>query len=275
MAEHNRRRALADLVGLDAWKGAPDKQGRFTLHVDVAFGASRVGGDVEEKVRFRLSLKRAEVVVIVPETEPAAVDKASVARVNDAASRVKSTKTRTSATKIAAGGSLLAGVSAKGPKAEAKASANASAQAARSATTTSTRQTASLMVCQGKTEDGDYRWVVTPALDGERLEGHPWDAGDAPRLKVRDTRKDREKGIEPTVRVQVRCLREDLVISDIVLKDAKLWHKLSQSPTHRNRIAAAEAVIRDRLMKAGLVHGALDEPYAEMCLAEATVGEDQ
>ncbi|WP_156402148.1 hypothetical protein [Caulobacter sp. Root1472] len=45
--------------------------------------------------------------------------------------------------------------------------------------------------------------------------------------------------------------------------------------THRNRVVAAEAVIRDRLLKAGLVYGALDEPYAQMCLAEVVVGDDE
>jgi hypothetical protein len=93
-------------------------------------------------------------------------------------------------------------------------------------------------------------------------------------MKVKDTRKDRARGIEPTVRIQVRCLREDLEISNIVLKDSRAWERLIRSPTHRNRVAAAEAVIRDRLMKAGLIHGALDEPFAEMCLAEVSVGED-
>jgi hypothetical protein len=93
-------------------------------------------------------------------------------------------------------------------------------------------------------------------------------------MKIRDDRKDRDRHIEPTVRIQVRCLREDLEIKDIVLKDAKRWERLVQSPTHRNRMAAAEAVIRDRLAKAGLFHGPLDEPYAEICLVEVSVGED-
>jgi hypothetical protein len=77
----NRRRAFADVVSIDAWHAAfGAKRPRVDLHADVVFGTARVGGEVESPVRFRLSVKRAEVVVIIPDSEPVSVDPKSVAR---------------------------------------------------------------------------------------------------------------------------------------------------------------------------------------------------
>lgn len=275
MSEHNRRRALADLVSLDAWKGKPDAEGRFTLHADVAFGQARVGGGVEEKARFRLTLKRAEVVVIVPATEPAKVVKAMVMRGERAEAKVKESDTRTSARQLSANAGVRVGLKQDGADVGVSAGAAAKGSSDRRTSTSVTRSSGPIDIVQSKTFEGDYRWIVTPVIEGEVLDGHPWDAVKKPRLTLRDTRKDRTKGIEPGVRVQVRCMREDLVISDIVLKDARKWNLMQQAPLHRNRVVAAEAVIRDRLATAGLFHGELGELYAEICLAEIVVGEDE
>lgn len=272
MSRPNRLRALADLVGLDAWKGALDSEGRFNLHVDVAFGMARVGGEPEERARFRLVLKRAEIVVVVPATEPATIDQASISR-ESAQVLVSSRETRSSNRSIGADVSGEIGIGLGGAKAKASAKTKASAASARKASTTIMRKGSGLIVGQSKTVEGDYRWVVSPALPDGVLDGHPWDAKKKPRMKIRDDRRDRDRHIEPTVRIQVRCLREDLEIKDIVLKDATRWGQLIKSPTHRNRMVAAEAVIRDRLARAGLFHGPLDEPFAEICLIEVSVGD--
>lgn len=273
MNEHNRRRALADMVSLDAWRGER-RSAKADLHVDVVFGEARVGGEVEERARFRLSLKRAEVVVVIPATEPARIDKTSVVRGETNTTKVSISTTKKQAGKrgIDVKGGL--GTNARGPRIDAGASAEFSANTSAEKITRTNVTGSNTSVVQSRTEDGDYRWIVS-SIDMQPLLGHPWDADKAPRLKLVDTRPDLNRGIEPSVRVQVRCLREDLEITNIVLKDEKRWASLRQSPTHRNRVAAAEAVIRDRMMKAGLVHGALDEPYAQMCLAEVTVGEDE
>jgi hypothetical protein len=203
MSEHNRRRALADIVSLDAWKGEMSAKGKVDLHVDVAFGLARLGGGVDEGARFRLSLKRAEVVVIIGPTEPAKVDKASVARGEAATMTVKDTETRqTEGTAgVGIGLEVGAGLGQTTPKAKAKASAKASKS--KRAVTTITRQTAAMIVSQSQTVDGAYRWIVSPAVADMVLDGHPWRADRAPRLKIIDTRRDRTKGIEPSVRVQV------------------------------------------------------------------------
>lgn len=77
----NRKRAFADAVTVEAWH-EDFSSNTFTadLHADVVFGTARIGGEPESPIRFRLSIKRAEIVIIVPETEPVLVDKSSVSR---------------------------------------------------------------------------------------------------------------------------------------------------------------------------------------------------
>jgi hypothetical protein len=77
----NRRRVFADVVTVDAWHmDFSNEHGKADLHADVVFDTARIGAETESKIRFRLSLKRAEVVVIIPETEPVTVDKGSISR---------------------------------------------------------------------------------------------------------------------------------------------------------------------------------------------------
>src|SRR4051794_22753548 len=76
----NRKRAFADVVTIDAWHDSFSKESTVDLHADVVFGTARVGGDSQSPVRFRLSLRRAEVIVIIPDSEPVSVDRKSVSR---------------------------------------------------------------------------------------------------------------------------------------------------------------------------------------------------
>jgi hypothetical protein len=83
MSQHhdNRRRAFADVVSIDAWHEPFDgEHGRADLHADIVFGTARVGGEAAAPVRFRLSVKRAEIVLVVPSSEPVSIDRGTVSR---------------------------------------------------------------------------------------------------------------------------------------------------------------------------------------------------
>lgn len=273
--DDNRRKAFADVVSLDAWHDGFAKKKKVDLHVDVAFGTARVGGETDATVRFRLSLKRAEVVIVVPGTEPVMVDKASVTRIERSVKvKVKNVDKRQSQTKIEAGAAIEVGLGVSGPKTKAHAKAAALAAASRDQSSTVTREGSDFVVNQSRTHEDDYRWIITSNLASTPLDGHPWDADTAPRLKLVDTRPDRERSLPPSVRVQVRCLREDLEITHLELKDEEAWSLISKSKQHRNRLVAAEALIKARLFAAGLVVGDLNEPYAQLTLAEVSVGDD-
>lgn len=266
MADHNRRREFGDIVTVEAWHNPFDVQvERVDLHVDVVFGGGRIGGEPEAPVRFRLALKQAEVVVIVPTGEPARVDIRSVRR--DAPTiKAKATETRKTSRKASLGAGIGLGVSQKGAKASAKVDAKGSATTSRDEVVTIAKALQGMTFVQSQTPDNHYKWTITPAI-GATLDGRPWDAAASPVLQLVDTRPDRSKSIPPSTRVEIRCRREDLLISDIVLKDEPGWEAMRKKVFHRNREATAEAIIRTKLLAEGLFCGDLSDPFTYMTLA--------
>jgi hypothetical protein len=265
----NRRRAFADVVTIDAWHDQFDNECKTAdLHADVVFGTARLGGEAASQVRFRLSVKRAELVVITPETEPVSVEKTSVSRdAPEFQARKTGTVETTKQAKIEASADVS--VSDRGFKGsigtEVKAESSVTAKEK-----IETSQIVQLMlVTQSKTEDGNYRWVITPQAQ-KVLDGRPWDANKNPRMKLVDGRRNRSKGIPPTVRIEVHCLREDLEIQDIEIKDATLWEKLRPREAFRNKIVAAESYIRDRLAEEGLEAGHISDKFSFLTLARVT-----
>lgn len=264
MDHRNRKRSLADVVGIEAWHKPFDRKSREAdLHVDVVFHTGRFGLDPDDPVRFQLSIRRAEVVVITPATEPVRVKPDSVVRDTPAVSATATTRrsvTRQAgaAVKVSAGAAPVAEIGAQ-----------AGGSAAIEQTTTASKSGAAIEALHMRTEDGDHRWILAPGAGGS-LDGRPWD-GSSPRLRLIDTRKDSTKGLEPSVRVEVRCLREDLTIDNPTLKDETTWEKLKRLPGHRNRVAAAQAVIRARLFEEGLIQEDADlgDPTLRMILAVA------
>lgn len=268
MAESNRRRALAELVTAEAWHMAfRDGRTRADLHVDVVFGTGRIGGGDPSGVRFRLSLKRADLVVIIPEHEPAGVDTASVRRDTPKETLGKvETKAKVSRS-VGLTLSGAAGASTKGVKADALAKANLSLAVSKNRTVTASQTFRGMPVVQNKTPDGAHRWAISPALGEAFLAGRPWDATKVPRLELLDQRAPGSKSMPPTVRVEVRCLREDLEISQIKLDDESAWSLINRRKAAQTRRIAAEAALRTLLAHEGLIAGDLSDPFAEITLA--------
>jgi hypothetical protein len=74
-------RAFTDVVSLEAWHDEFGKiDGRAQIYAAVGFRTARVGSEKERPVWFRLSIKRAEIHLIIPDTEPVKVDPRTVAR---------------------------------------------------------------------------------------------------------------------------------------------------------------------------------------------------
>jgi hypothetical protein len=267
----NRRRALAEVVTLDAWHDEfNDQASKVDLHVDVVFESGRIGGEPESPVRFRLNIRQADVVVVVPESEPVAVDKRSVSR-DSPPYHGQMTETFERAARGSVKGSAVASASTTGISASATTEIGGEASVASSKKLEITATLQLMLVTQAMTPDGHYRWSLRPS-DGSVLRGRPWDAKQAPRLKIIDQRKHRKKGIPPTVRVEVRCKREDLDISEVVLKDETLFEATRRRVGFRNRQAAAEAYIRDRLAKEGLAIRNFADSFGELTLASILAG---
>jgi hypothetical protein len=265
----NRKRAFADVVSIDAWHDRFDsKRSRVDLHADVVFGTARVGGEVDSPIRFRLSVKRAEVVIVLPETEPVSVNPKSVARdLKEPQGRLTEIVEQKAETNAKA--NLTAAITPSKLNASLSAESGIKKAISRSKKLKVSSTIRFMTVTTSKTEEGYYRWLVRPSTAAV-LDGSPWDAVKEPRLKLIDRRKDRSKSIPPTVRVEVRCRREDLVIEDLEVKDAGIWDMAKRRLGFKNRMAAAISYIRDRLSEEGLEVNNIEDVFGQVTLGSAT-----
>lgn len=126
-----------------------------------------------------------------------------------------------------------------------------------------------MMVTNSKTEEGYYRWTIKPSA-GKFLQGRPWDAEKNPRLRIVDKRKDPAKSIPPSVRVEVRCRREDLLVEDLQIKDDGIWEAAKKRLGFNNRMAAAISYIQNRLTEEGLEVGNIEDDFGHLTLASVT-----
>lgn len=264
-SSNDARQAFTEVVAIEAWH-SPFTEGRVQdLSVDVVFGTAPIGEDAASPVRFRLSIRRAEVVVVIPDVEPASVDPTSVSRDTPKLKGVMTTR-RSRSAKRSFVAKLFGKLSLTAPAATAAAGAKLEVAASREALVEGQGAIENIAITQSKSEDGHYRWILLPHFE-DTLSGRPWDPLAQPRLKLIDERRDVSVGIPPAVRVEVRCRREDMVISELVLKDEGLWESVQGKVGFRNRMAAAESLIRDRLIDDGLEVGDMGELFARLTLA--------
>ncbi len=246
----NRKKALAGVVSIEVWH-AEFTKGRRTvnLHVDVTFKEGRIGAEAESPVTFRLNLMRAEIVAIVPENEPCEIPRNSVDRDSGYPKQLTvSTSEHERHTKQA----KISKKPSVGKKHQETHGLRVSAKMS------------PLTITHSISEDGFHCWQVHDPI-GETLRGKPWDASRQPRLKIKDTRRDASRGIPPSVRVQVRCRREDMKITDITRKkDTPLKNMI-----HGNRMAAAEAYIKEQLQLIEFdASGDIRLPFTEIVVAD-------
>lgn len=271
-AENNRQRAFADAITVDAWHDKFEgKQASVDLHADVSFDTARVGGEQESAVRFRLSIKRAELVVVISETEPVRVDRSSVARSFERKKHKHKEKISTKQEAELKGAAKTA-ASIHGVDASASLSADGKFIVSKENTTETKEEVVSMKITQSQTAEGFYRWIVEERK-GKALIGKPWEADRKPRLKLIDQRTNKS-GIAPVVIVEVRCRREDLIIEEIELKDQNVWQKITSGLSNANKMIAVEAYIRDRLAAEGLSAGDVTDKFAQLTMANVIASEE-
>jgi hypothetical protein len=265
----NAQRTLADLVALDGWISRFGDANTATVHADVVFRKASFGSESRDKVRFTLTLRRAEIALCLIPGEPLEVMKATVRRyVPELAGQRRETVTQMG--KLS--GQAEFRVSTAGD-AGAELAGKAEGSAERIRNEEVTEAFGRFQVQHIPAQSGEYRWEVrsrtVPSLDGS-----PWDAAE-PRFSVVRTSSRNPDGDKPTLRVEVRCRREDLEISDLEAKDAGLVDRILSRPNRDVRIAAAEQLIKRELLRSGLAPNApLDERLTELVVADAIIGED-
>jgi hypothetical protein len=260
----NRLRAFAEVVSIDAWhEGFESGKGTADLHADVVFGTGRLGGEPESQVRFRLRVKRADLVLIVPETEPVDIPRRSINRFSSAMSMKRSiTQTSEKKGSVAGGGKIEVSQSG-GASASASLSAGAAFEGKLEERLEYSQQVLAIRVIHRfSNADGCDHWAFEPTF-GPTLEGRAWVPEETPLATARDTRSHLGRGIPPVVRFEVRCLLEDLEIANIQLKRGGVFPAIGAA---KNRMKAAEAYIRNQLLEAGLEVRGVSDPFDQIVL---------
>lgn len=156
---------------MEAWQQATNLTSQLSLHADVVFKEGRIGGEPNSKVRFRLSVKRAELIIIIPESEPLSVVRNSVSR----------DTVKVSGTKIAReirgySSSLDSSARSKINTVGASASIEAGFSIAKKSNGEEVverhQSFSSILVEQSTTPEGNYRWELSTALN-DVLIGRP------------------------------------------------------------------------------------------------------
>jgi hypothetical protein len=90
---NNTMRSLNGMVSVSGWIAKFDADNAATVHVNVVFGDGLFGAEPHQKIRFRLALKRAEIVVRMPDGQPIHVIGSSVAYTPNSQRTTRETKT--------------------------------------------------------------------------------------------------------------------------------------------------------------------------------------
>jgi len=244
----NRLISLAGVVAVEAWyeRFKEDcKETDFFLHVkfqDGLFGASP-----EHPVRFKIRLKNANVS-IVPE-EPLKVPRKHVRR-----DRIEVEARRVTESRLAGSGHADA----------------ARIEGEKSDLTTVSQVSHSGMTIEHSTDDQGYNsWSFAP-IAGPHLKGQAFNETE-PLLKVKHE-GDLSK-IPPVVKVHVSCLREDIDIIDLEVKEPK------QSFLHRGmgeeqKLKLVEEMIKESLVEGGLMFEGEMDKVSKVQIADVIAAEE-
>lgn len=272
--DHNTHRSLRQLVALEAWFRQSDEDPkRHTLHANVTFDEERLGAGEGVNLTFRLSVKKCEVVFLTPSSGYFAVDPSSVRSPKPLKPHEVENLKKTS---TSLGGRIALGLKGLGLPFSGDAEVSAKRETSNSV---SSKQEVSAYYELSKRSHDDHRaWSLDGrSLPGGRLRGPVWDAKQEPRLTVIDRRpeavmqKDAEMGFPPFSRIEVRCLREDIDIYDIQLKDPAEQKKLNHRNGYEARMKAAEAFLRQQILREGLRVDNLSDRFSELTILDATI----
>lgn len=257
---NNPRRALAETVSLIAWQSEFDgKTALADLFIDVTFDEGRIGGeDAGAPVRFRLSLRQAEVHINRDLAGVLNFPPAHLARRQP----TTGTRTKTVERKGTIKGNIDGSMSFTGLSGGVGGAAAGEVAFADKAELT--QPVATMEVTHRATADG-YAFVIRPR-SGDRLEGPAWST-ELPKAKIHDSGHKRKRGEPPDVRVELRCRREDLIIENVEFVDSQalpFW-KLD-----RAKQVAIEQYLKEELSRVGFDVGTLSEPFAQLILADVT-----
>ena len=255
---NNPRRAFAETVSLVAWQSEFGDGGVADLFIDCVFMEGRVGGGSGSPIRFRLSLKQAEVHVL---RDLAGVLNLPASLVDRSEPIIGTKSTAVESTKDAKGnGSLKLDATTIAVQADIGAGASYTV----TEKSLIEQPIATMEITARATSEG-WAFVIVPRV-GKKLIG-PAFASAKRRLAVQDNAYPRKRGEAPDVRVELRCRREDLIIEDVQFMASE---KRSFLKLPKLKRTAVEQYIKEELTRVGFDVGDLNDKFAELILADVT-----
>lgn len=263
----NRGRSLNEVVAIEAWHkrfDAETKESDLFLHVK--FQEAAFGGRPQDVVRFKVALRKAHVVVM-PE-DPIRVPRAHVRRDRlsvEAETSLVEGKKRTVSNAFGLTGKLGKSGGDGSASLEAK---RASDKHSSEEHKVSVRHSGFLTE-HSQTQDSEDCWTFEPALGGV-LKGNAFKNTES---ILRMIYKGEVSKVPAIVKVQVRCLREDIEIIGLEPKEGHEAELMTGIGRDR-KLALAEEIIKDILIENQLFFEDVSEKYSRVVVAEV-IAEDE
>ncbi|WP_193173166.1 hypothetical protein [Nisaea nitritireducens] len=222
----------------------------------------RVGGG-DAPVRFQLLLKKAAVHVVMDSAEVLKVVASSVRR--EPLAKVEFNKV--AKTEKSASGSVGTNLSSRNLNGEIRAAIEGHTHVVEEHRESGTYS--SMKVVHKKCEDG-YAFIIESKNGSDRLSGQPWPSSEV-MMKIKDSRHKREIGESPDPRIEIRCLREDIIVQNIRFTNDSVfsWKSLT-----RNKKTIVEQYIKDELFRLGYLIHDISNPYETLKIADVTPSEE-
>ena len=249
----NNPRNWGGAVSLEVYRGEYTSEETIAnLYINVNFVTGRVSEKAKSGLRFKLSLRRAEVCILKDASGTLKIPLSDIYRPGSIQAEYEEESSRSDDVKVGA-----------------KLGHSGASACAESATDSSQRDKLvykapidAIRVMHRRNGD-EHIYDLSP-LSAETLIGAPWQPGrkilslDASACGV---------GYEaPEPLIQIRCLREDLEISDIQYHGGSVFNF---SALTKNKQVAVEAYIKERLALCVLHQEDLSDPYATIVIADA------
>jgi len=262
-ANHNFKRVFADVISLDAWH-EPFRldQETYGVFAEISFSEGRMGGD-DPEIPFTFNVRLKKALLSIRLEEPLALDRHSVAR-GIPARQAEYTQV------IRAKEAARSHVGLKGKITPALIAAALSGEISKSTEIGKdeelkiVKEVPEILVTARPEGPRGYSWELEPLMN-EYLKGQPWDPIEPPRMRVH---APASAGLDPAIKVEIRCALEDLDITSMIPKDESIVQKITGLPRRDVNEAVAIHHLKKVLTEVDLFPGKLDNRFNSILLAD-------
>ena len=260
---NNHQRVLADVISLDAWHDPfVIAQDTYGVYAEISFTEGRMGGDDPDiPFTFNVNLKKALLTIRLE--EPLQIDRNTIARgVPNSSSEYTQV--------LRAKNEVKSHVGLKGRVTPALLSAALTGDVSKSNEVSKeeelriAREIPEILVTARPEGPSGYSWELEPLLSNY-LKGQPWNPSDIPRMRVKIPATT---GINPTIRVEVRCALEDMEITSILPKSEEILERLKSLVAREINEAAAIQHLKKMLTDIDIIPGRMDNRFANILIAD-------